>query len=322
VDWMPGYLTTPQLLNRYLYVLNNPTVYTDPDGLRGVIHCADGYQTNRSADETVNYINTVNAESSAITRAAQTSLPHYRSITDDGNGNVLLPPQLPTSTLPRNHRPPSNNILRGLFELLSCTRDSNRLIRIIEWRGFQNAIYLPNANSEQRMTFRNTDPGLVVVLDLNTGESFTITWAPSSRHSDWSPATVDDTNRIKSIINPNILYEDRYWDNSSNWNYFEARPGIIDVNGTLVAVGYHLTPHGSVMHDARPGLTGDVNIRLEDRNPPIRMWPLGGHMCMYYGEGVSSGGTLSCNREALNAYNQWNQIQMLSVMLESGHLFE
>ena len=58
------------------------------------------------------------------------------------------------------------------------------------------------------------------------------------------------------------------------------------MDGLYVAVGYHFRPHGSRM-GGEVGLPTDSNTSPKKRNPPLDDWPLGGHMCMYYGDSTS-----------------------------------
>ena len=149
--------------------------------------------------------------------------------------------------------------------------------------------------------------------------SFNISWnASRTDHTDWTPMTVNDTNVIKTIINEvnNRSGENVDWTNARSWlspnGRWIIRPGIITVESRRIAVGYHLFPHGSIIGgpgvEPRPGpyIVGDVNTRPADRYPPLATWPLGGHMCMYYG--FSTGGTMAANDAAKDAFRIGNNL--------------
>ena|GEM_PF-6891327 len=151
---------------------------------------------------------------------------------------------------------------------------------------------------------------IVVLLDLNSGKSFNIYWAPPavSYHTDWSPATVADTNVIKSILDPSALPTDSKWSSTSSWS-FDARSGIIIVGERRIAVGFHLRPHASDFSGGKSGLPSDIDTPPQDRNPALSSWPLGGHMCMYYGESPTGNGdpkyAKNMNDAAKEAYNRF-----------------
>jgi hypothetical protein len=110
------------------------------------------------------------------------------------------------------------------------------------------------------------------LIDLDTGKSFNISWAASAGyHTDWDPATLADTSVAQSL---------------STWGSWRARPGIIIVDNRLIAVGFHLMPHG-VSFTANNGING--------------------HMCMYYHDSPTGTGTAeyaaSMNAAAEEAYN-------------------
>jgi len=145
----------------------------------------------------------------------------------------------------------------------------------------------------------------VPLTDLWTGKQLNISWQPvSNRHTDWSPMTSDDTAVLKSILAHDVEVDDESWENTSSWSW-NARPGVIDVHGRLIAVGFHLFPHGSIVGGS-PGwpFVNDSNTPPADRDPPLNNWPLGGHMCLYYGD--SAGGTQAANDAAEEAYRMSN----------------
>ena len=59
------------------------------------------------------------------------------------------------------------------------------------------------------------------------------------------PMTSADTDVIKSILHPNLPSNNADWAKTSSWSW-DARPGVLKLNGHLVAVGYHLRPHASI----------------------------------------------------------------------------
>ena len=127
------------------------------------------------------------------------------------------------------------------------------------------------------------------VYDLITGISFKISWASTDNyHSDWSPLTMGDTELIKGILcqgNRDVNWSDYLtWESMGAWG---ARVGILRLDGLeggdghLIAIGYHLRPHGSTM-GGESGLPSDSNVSYDQRNPQLDNWPLGGHMDMYF----------------------------------------
>jgi len=116
---------------------------------------------------------------------------------------------------------------------------------------------------------------------LKTGKTFNIYWASSSiYHTDWSPAANADLDTIKKILNPNG--DSRNWENIYSWSW-DPRPGVVTVNGRRIAVGFHLRPHAQFFGRADsipwPLVNASNNSPGKDQE-----WPMGGHMCMYYGD--------------------------------------
>ena len=97
------------------------------------------------------------------------------------------------------------------------------------------------------------------------GRLFNISWASSpGYHTDWSPATAEDVEIIKSIL-PN-----------GEWSW-DPRPAVVTIDGRQIAVGIHLRPHAQNFALGN-GLPSASNERPKDG------WGPGGHMCMYYGD--------------------------------------
>ena len=143
---------------------------------------------------------------------------------------------------------------------------------------------------------------VIPLQDVNTGRTSNISWNFHSRHTDWSPTSANDTAIIKSILRPGVAVDDPSWANTSSWSW-NARPGIITIGGRRVAVGFHLFPHGSILGGAQPGWP----LRQMPDTPPAGGWPIGGHMCMYYGDSTGGGGadwTRQMNDAARDAYNR------------------
>jgi hypothetical protein len=92
------------------------------------------------------------------------------------------------------------------------------------------------------------------------------------------------------------------WNSTAPWPYFIPRSGILTLNNRLIAVGFHLFPHGSIQGGANPGLPGGQS----DVPPTEGRWPLGGHMCMYYGNSTSSfqATMTAMNRAAEESYER------------------
>jgi uncharacterized membrane-anchored protein YhcB (DUF1043 family) len=106
---------------------------------------------------------------------------------------------------------------------------------------------------------------IVSLTDLQSGKTFNISWASSpGYHTDWSPATAEDVEIIKSIL-PN-----------GEWSW-DPRPAVVTIDGRQIAVGIHLRPHAQNFAPGN-GLPSASNERPKDG------WGPGGHMCMYYGD--------------------------------------
>ncbi|MCL2324954.1 MAG: SH3 domain-containing protein [Proteobacteria bacterium] len=132
-----------------------------------------------------------------------------------------------------------------------------------------------------------------VVTDLATGKKFNASWAASpGYHTDWTPMATADTDVCKSLLNRGSGVN---WNSTSAWSW-DARMGHVNIDGRIIACGFHLRPHGSLMGGS-PG----APLKNQSNTRPSSGWPIGGHMCMYYGD--SPGGTQSCNTAAKNAYN-------------------
>ncbi|MDQ2087860.1 hypothetical protein RBH29_15620, partial [Herbivorax sp. ANBcel31] len=136
----------------------------------------------------------------------------------------------------------------------------------------------------------------VALTDLETGLTFNISWAASTcgYHTDWSPMTSEDTDIIKSILHPTGGVD---WSNPDSWSW-SARPGYINIDDRRIAVGFHLRPHAMNFVEGND-LPNESNTR------PAGGWPVGGHMCMFYGSGGGgAAGTMNaCNDAAELAYN-------------------
>jgi len=111
----------------------------------------------------------------------------------------------------------------------------------------------------------------VTVTDLNSGKTFNISWGSSSNyHTDWSPSTKADVDIIKSILP------------GGNWSW-DPRPAVVTINNRRIACGIHFRPHGENFSPGN-GLTSQSNTK-----PATGDWPIGGHMCMYYGDSAPNG---------------------------------
>lgn len=136
------------------------------------------------------------------------------------------------------------------------------------------------------------------VIDLTTGKSFFISWAASPNyHSDWTPWSPEDVQTIWKFLHPN---GGGNMSNPKDWSW-DARPGVLKLNGHMIACGFHLRPHAAIM-GGNPGYP----FTSQDNTRPPGGWPLGGHMCMYYGD--SPGGTPKCNEAAELAYKLGNEM--------------
>jgi len=130
----------------------------------------------------------------------------------------------------------------------------------------------------------------VPLTDLWTGLTFNISWQPPwgyggigcTGHTDWNPVDECATETFRQIVELATTggREPINWNNSvqpsPSW-LWEARPGVIEVDGRRIAVGFHLFPHERIM-SGNPTWPFVCRYRC-----PIRPWLVGGHMCMYYG---------------------------------------
>jgi len=161
---------------------------------------------------------------------------------------------------------------------------------------FTNMSVVPRVEhltSAQVRAIRNSSLANVEVLDLWSGERFRIFWYSAGGpwaggHIDWSPMSPIDVRTIQRILNPNN--DNRNWSQPSSWSW-AARPIVVTINGRRIAAATHLFPHGSIVG----GSPGAPLSSQSNTNPPrcpvtnARLWPVGGHMCMYFRD--SGGGT-------------------------------
>jgi len=148
----------------------------------------------------------------------------------------------------------------------------------------------------------------VPLTDLRTGERFNISWAASpTYHTDWNPMASSDTAVVKRILRSNTPTNDPSWANTSSWSW-TPRPGVIELHGRRIAVGFHLFPHGSIM-GGNPGwpLSNQSNAR------PAAGWPLGGHMCLYYSDSPSGSGHNDWARQMNDAAREAHRMSTDSV---------
>ena len=143
------------------------------------------------------------------------------------------------------------------------------------------------------------------LVDLETGKRFSIAWHPPGLHTDWSPMSPADVRIIQEILSPERV-DEIDWDLAGSWSW-NARPGVLEVDGRRIAVGFHLFPHGSILGSeigAEPGLP------LRAMSDTQATWTIGGHMCMYYSNSTSLRGTQeyqnAMNDAARRAYN-WSR---------------
>jgi len=170
--------------------------------------------------------------------------------------------------------------------------------------GVEGKIPVVEGLNNKQINEMNVFPGVAELIDLKTKKSFKIyANAPRDRHTDWSPLTSADTDVIKRINDPSRASNWTGWDNVNNWPNFIARAGVLMVKGRLIAVGFHLRPHGTIIggKNTQPGLPliDESDVQPSDRKPQIDTWPMGGHMCMYYLDSI--GGTSGCNEKAEEA---------------------
>lgn len=151
------------------------------------------------------------------------------------------------------------------------------------------------------------------VIDLTTGKSFFISWAASPNyHSDWTPWSPADVKTIWSLLHPD---GGGNMNKTSDWSW-NARPGILKLNGHMIACGFHLRPHAALM-GGNPGAPFTSKSNKAYAYSKTEKWPLGGHMCMYYHD--SPGGTQKCNEAAVKAYELGNKLyQTQASASESG----
>lgn len=87
----------------------------------------------------------------------------------------------------------------------------------IPWETFKNTIPFPNGSP-------------AVLTDVRTGKSFNIIKQSAGNHLDVEPATLNDTNILKSLYNGNITYV--------------RRPVWLTVGGKTYAGSIYAVPHG------------------------------------------------------------------------------
>jgi hypothetical protein len=133
------------------------------------------------------------------------------------------------------------------------------------------------------------------LIDLQTMRTIHIFWGrPDGRHTDWTPQSPSDTAIVQNLVDARIPITDPRWNDRGTWNW-NGRTGVVRLGGgRLIAVGFHLFPHGSF-------IGGHPGWPLVDRSNerPDGGWDVGGHMCMYYGD--STGGTIGLNNVAREA---------------------
>jgi len=176
---------------------------------------------------------------------------------------------------------------------------SQRRIRVLEVE------LLPTADIHRLLPRHSTQR----LVDLVTMQEFNISFQTSPNwHVDWSPATRNDTGVIQNILAPNVPINDNRWNNpdgsSTLWSWGQ-RQGVLRLSGgRLVAVGFHLYPHGSSMVTPVWPMRNDSDTPPWNRTPPLARWPLGGHMCMYFGDSGPTGDALnSAARQAQTSGN-------------------
>jgi len=137
------------------------------------------------------------------------------------------------------------------------------------------------------------------IIDLKTLKKFNVSWAASpGYHSDITPMTPADVTVLKSILQPTWPADDKRWSLTSSWSW-TGRQAVINIDGRLIASGYHTRPHAAIMGGS-PGLPFVSKSNTAFAYSPNEKWPLGGHLCLYYGD--SPGGTPSCNQAAKDAF--------------------
>lgn len=137
-------------------------------------------------------------------------------------------------------------------------------------------------NSQVRALMGSSEFVTAVLIDVLTGLSFEIYMGRPYTHTDFSPYSLDDTYIVRSILNPDGDVSRDVWRyDRSTWPSnpsFRERHGILYIGGSHVAVGFHLTPHGSIIGNGRP----DIGLPSRGNTRPSSGWPVGGHFCMYF----------------------------------------
>ena len=119
---------------------------------------------------------------------------------------------------------------------------------------------------------------------------------PDKYHTDWSPKGENDVNIIKKILHADYDVNDKRWKNASTWSWDEREAILYLPNGSLVAVGVHFRPHGTLVGGSKAKSL--VNASQEDDETGRK--PLGGYMCMYFGD---SRNDLNKKADPENRYN-------------------
>jgi hypothetical protein len=159
-----------------------------------------------------------------------------------------------------------------------------------------------NAEVLQIMNNVQTNQRGIPLLDLWSGETTNIamtlewlrpryfgsTFLPNGRHSDWTPMASRDVQAVQRM-------------GSWSWN---ARPGIITLNGYSLAVGFHIQPHLMIINPAQPGSPLDQ--------------PNFGHMCLYFKDSVGGGESTTGGQ---SYRNMAAEAQRLANQSASAHSF-
>ena len=191
----------------------------------------------------------------------------------------------------------------GLCEWSPEKEQELRIDRMIEYFSVAGVRSLTNAyvTNIMRDLFGSAQHVPATLTDLRTGLSFNIIMArPGRYHSDWSPATEQDTNIIKQILHPGRDVNCESWRNHQTWPNFAAFPGVLTIGEHNIATGFNLTPHGNIMPGAYPGPTMPNAGRR-----PGGGWFVGGHMCLYFRD--STGGTPGAQAMEQYAFNFFNR---------------
>ena len=319
VDPVKGNIAAPPSLNLYVYVWDNPLIFVDLFGFtpQRVI----GATIDVTFGGLTKAINEVYAKNNIVYVDFFQALSAY-GITDvsrEMSGTIYNNNNKATFTFDHVNNRASYDVIpggvHGVWNNLGVTGefyrynywwDSNvherHLVTLDYFRQLMcdigihsgiSSLALYNPNRVEKLTTKEVyaianGAGNIKLIDLNTKKSLFINGSFSKwgAHTDWSPKTEGGVAVVINILRAtygssgddvSVLMSSSAWD---------PRPGILEVNGYRIAVGFHLRPHGIYVGGYTPPapLKNPPEGNGDNGKEPLGGWTLGAHMCMYYGD--------------------------------------